>query len=250
MQCPLCISDKVCCSIPHVAGEEGLQAALRLLAAEAAPKVPSVPLLSNVFGDFLVGVDILFAFPAAKQQRREKAGRRNGTLWCSHLHKELKVFSQRNPAEVSVFALRLSLYWCASISTSPTLFLTVSLWFNISNKSAKISPIPGSWLAHCICFQEKPEGLHPSSHFGNAHDVPCQQKLGWLTDVDGSGRESELSAGAQLSHGPGFCPHSQVLGWGEPRASSKLAQLNGSFSPRRWLGERQGENSGQGPGEM
>lgn len=106
----------------------------------------------------------------------------------------VKVFSQRNPAEVSAFALRLSLYWCASISTSPTLFLTVSLWLNISSKSAKISPIPGSWLAHCICFQEKPEGLRPSSHFGNAHDAPCQQKLGWLTDVDGSGGASPAPA--------------------------------------------------------
>jgi len=33
---------------------------------------------------------------------------------------------------------------------------------------------------------------------------------------------------------PGFSPRSQVLGWGEPGASAKPAQLNGSFfSPRR-----------------
>ena len=71
-------------------GKGGSPSSAKALATEETPKVLSVPLLSDVSGDFLVGLGILLAFSAAKQQRREKAGRRNGTLWCSHLHKELK----------------------------------------------------------------------------------------------------------------------------------------------------------------
>lgn len=57
---------------------------------QAAPEARSLPLLGDGFGDFSVGSGFLFAFPAAKQQRREKAGRRSGAFWCSPLRKELK----------------------------------------------------------------------------------------------------------------------------------------------------------------
>lgn len=116
--------------------------------------------------------------------------------------------SAQGVKEVGEFTPRLSLCWCASISTSPSPVVTVSLRLSISKRSAKISPIPSSRLARCVCFQEKPEGLPPPSRFGGARGLPCQHSFGDDVDV------SRIKAGARLSHGPGLSPSSQVLGQG------------------------------------
>lgn len=130
-------------------GKRASPSSAKALAAEETPKVLSVPLLSDVVGDFLGGFRHFVCFSSSKTAVKGKSRQKEWDFLVLASAQGVKVFSQCNLAEVSAFTLRLSLYWCASISTSPAPVLTVSPWLNISNKSAKISPIPGCWLACC-----------------------------------------------------------------------------------------------------
>lgn len=178
-----CIPSKACTLIPCVAGGKGGSPAARSLLLVA-----------------LGGFRHFAGFSSRKIAVKGKGkGKARGFLLLR---------SAQGVKEVGEFTPRLSLCWCASISTSPSPVVTVSLRLSISKRSAKISPIPSSRLARCVCFQEKPEGLPPPSRFGGARGLPCQHSFG--DDVDVSG----IKAGARLSHGPGLSPSSQVLGQG------------------------------------
>lgn len=134
----------------------------------------------------------MFALTAAKQQQRKK-GEGMG-LWCSHLHKGLK-FSCSVALLKSVRLPRGSVCTdcCASISASPALVFTVSPCLYISNRSAKISLIPGSWLARCLCFQEKPKAF-----------TCCCQRGGKVCSVQASPTQRECGRMffRQQLHGP------------------------------------------------
>lgn len=88
---------EVCCSL-HISikfplashalqGQKESPGNAKALGTAETLKMLFVPLVGDGFGDFLVGLGILFTFPEVKQQR--DIGRRTVTLFL-HVHKELK----------------------------------------------------------------------------------------------------------------------------------------------------------------
>lgn len=83
---------------PPLQGTWGSWSGTEALPTAGASKRLPVPLLSRVYGDFLVGLGILFGFPAAKEQRRGKGGRRNsGAASAQGVKVSLQLKSVRLP---------------------------------------------------------------------------------------------------------------------------------------------------------
>lgn len=79
VQCPLHISAKSPLTSHALQGQKESPGSAKALNTAKTLKMLFVPLPSDSFGDFLVGLRILFTFPEAKEQRDK--GRRTGTLY-------------------------------------------------------------------------------------------------------------------------------------------------------------------------
>lgn len=71
VQCPLHISAKSPLASHALQGQEESPSNTKALGTAETLKMLFVPLVGDGFGDFLVGLGILFTFPEAKQQRAE-----------------------------------------------------------------------------------------------------------------------------------------------------------------------------------
>lgn len=87
IQCPFHISAKSPLAPRALWREKESPGSAKTLATEETPKMLCVPLLGDGFGDFLVGLGILFTFPEVKEHRDK--GRRTKTV-CLCVHKGLK----------------------------------------------------------------------------------------------------------------------------------------------------------------
>lgn len=100
-----------------------------------------VPLLGGGFGDFLVGLGILFTLPEAEKQRDK--GRRTGTL-CLCMHKGLKPSPALCiPPQAQFVLSALSQHLQAGLSS-----LTVPFH---KHTSARASPVAGSCASPGLC---------------------------------------------------------------------------------------------------